>query len=297
MSPSFFCIGVPKSATTSLHAQLVSDGIIDEGKYKEPHYLVYTDKSEFINSYKGTYSKMDTWCQSKEEYLQLFTSTIPDFSTHYFHHIKKFYNNGISLFGQEFATSRIVLILRHPVERAFSHYNMKVRDGVENLDFMDAILPATIEERMKKGYQPSFDYIGFSRYKENYIFLQEHFENVLVIDYAEYSSNFKETYKKITEFIGAKPIDTPAKLERLNAGGTIKGNPLTKALHKFTFGANPLKKLIPNSIKDKYKAKTLSKVGNFTMERATRNIDEEQLATELLQDEIEFYEQLFPKHE
>jgi hypothetical protein len=57
---------------------------------------------------------------------------------------------------------RIVIVLRDPVERAFSNYTHHVRDGIERLSFADAL--AAEGKRRAEGWWWGFQYRDASRY-------------------------------------------------------------------------------------------------------------------------------------
>ena len=62
---------------------------------------------------------------------------------------------------------KLVILLRNPVDRAFSHWNMQRERGYETLDFLDAIKAE--EERQQKAaplQSRRFSYVGRGLYAE-----------------------------------------------------------------------------------------------------------------------------------
>ena len=58
-----------------------------------------------------------------------------------------------------------------------------------------------INERLKKGFIPSFDYIGFSKFKDKINLLNNYFNRILIIDFVDLTSNRYKTLKKIFSFL------------------------------------------------------------------------------------------------
>ncbi len=128
--PNFFIVGAAKSGTTSLYHYLSQHPNVYMPSLKEPHWFsrVTPNPEQLVHA-----------VTSEEEYLKLFEryrgqSAVGEASPSYLwdtgapHRIKAAVPH-----------AKIVAILRHPVERAYSHYTMDVRDGTQNLHFMEAL--------------------------------------------------------------------------------------------------------------------------------------------------------------
>ena len=296
MGPSFYCVGAPKTATTSLYRVLVDSGLVFPTKLKEPHYLNYQGHREFILGENQGLGVMDRWVANEEQYLEMFKvekngPLKADFSTHYLKDIKKFKKNGLALFGEAFLKTPIIVVLRHPVDRAFSHYAMKIRDGVETLSFSEAIQPEVIEKRMNSGYLPTFDYIGFSRYADSINFLKEHFENILILDQLEIKKDFDGILKKLSQFLklDIKPVES---VPVLNKSGQPKKEGLSGLIYSLVFQDNWVKRLLPDGIKNKMASSIKQKTFSLVMDKLQITDDEYKMASNILQDEIMFYKKI-----
>ncbi len=105
---------------------------------------------------------------------------------------------------------RLIVVLRNPVDRAFSHYNMEVRNGVETLPFHEAL--QCEEDRLKDrtdNYSPGTKVNKFS-YKERGLYADQihtvllHFprDQVCVLKYEDLLNDYLSTLKQIYRFLG-----------------------------------------------------------------------------------------------
>lgn len=297
MNPSFYCIGAPKTATTSLFSVFVNSGSVMDSAMKEPHYLTYKGKRDFIMGAGQAPKIMDTWSGNLEAYLGLYQNSeegqlTADFSTHYLKDIQLFKKNGVDIFGTKFVESPIIVILRHPVDRAFSHYAMKVRDGGENLSFLEAIQPEKVQERLQKGFIPSFDYIGFSRYEASVKYLKANFSHVLILDHVMIKQEFSRVIEELNSFLG---LDMELKTSPpvLNRSGRPKTTGYARYINKLVFNENVIKTLLPDSLKNKIATFVKAKAFKLAMDPMKITPNEREAATRMLQSEIAFYNELF----
>src|SRR5438445_2345425 len=106
------------------------------------------------------------------------------------------------------AAMKFIVILRNPIERAFSQWNMQRARGIEPLDFMDAVQaePQRIAESAPKQLR-KFSYVDRGRYAEQ---LERAFrlfppERFLVIKYEEFRARQRETVEAMFRFLGLSP--------------------------------------------------------------------------------------------
>ena len=171
---NLFCIGCPKSGTTTLFKILCQHSQIHTPKFKEPFFFNNSNYKNGIEWYANTYyedAKSEDW--------------ILDFTPSYLYSDEalfriKEYSKGKDL--------KFIVMLRNPVERAYSHYLHTLRDGLENLDFNDAIQAESERLRSHKNNllsQLKYSYIYQSLYHKH---LSKYFEffgrnNFFVINY------------------------------------------------------------------------------------------------------------------
>jgi hypothetical protein len=124
-SPNFFCLGAPKSGTTTLYDVLKKHSDIFLSSFKEPHFFDINDNWEQgVDWYKKNY-----FSKSNNETM------IGDFTPTYLSlpYVAKRIKNSID------GPLKFIIILRNPTDRAYSHYLHSKRDGYENLKFLKAL--------------------------------------------------------------------------------------------------------------------------------------------------------------
>jgi hypothetical protein len=103
---------------------------------------------------------------------------------------------------------KFIVILRNPIERAFSQWNMQRTRGIEPCDFLDAVAAEAgrIAESAPKQLR-KFSYVDRGRYAEQLerafrLFPRERF---LVIKYEEFRARQREMVEAVFRFLGLSP--------------------------------------------------------------------------------------------
>ena len=123
MLVDFFIVGAPKAGTTSLFYYLNKNKGICMSSIKEPNFF----SSQDLKIQKIYYDSLIL--DNLKEYERIFTpknkqQIIGEASVSYL-----FYHNVANRIFDYNPRSKIIIILRDPVERAFSHYSMDLRLG------------------------------------------------------------------------------------------------------------------------------------------------------------------------
>ena len=121
MLVDFFIVGAPKAGTTSLFYYLNKNKGICMSSIKEPNFF----SSQDLKIQKIYYDSLIL--DNLKEYERIFTpknkqQIIGEASVSYL-----FYPNVANRIFDYNPRSKIIIILRDPVERAFSHYSMDLR--------------------------------------------------------------------------------------------------------------------------------------------------------------------------
>lgn len=130
--PNLFLIGAAKAGTTSLYGHLADHPEIYMSAVKEPHYFagVTTDPDA-----RAFFPVVET----RRAYLRLFAKArherwVGEASTSYL-----WDPEAPRRIQAHSSAASILVLLRDPVERAFSHYLDDVREGRQRLSFEDAV--------------------------------------------------------------------------------------------------------------------------------------------------------------
>ena len=251
--PSFLCIGAQKAGTTTLHDALIQHPQIFLPEVKETHFFVREDRFQLgFNDYQerdfSQSSDNQVIGEIDPEYL-FFPAAAP--------RIKQF-------LGEQL---KFIIILREPVSRAFSHYQMSQRRGLETLDFLTAIQEEPNRISTDLGFR-HFSYISRSQYLKQITNFQKHFPNasfLFLLFEKDIQHGLHETIQKVTDFLGVANL----KLEQ-----NISSNPASEP--RFVFLRNiifnkehPLRKLIGKIIPRKYKLRIAQSADALNQKKIT----------------------------
>jgi hypothetical protein len=112
---------------------------------------------------------------------------------------------------------KLVILLRNPVDRAFSHWNMQRERGYETLDFLDAV---NAEEKRQREAAPlqsrRFSYTGRGLYagqlERVFKFFPRHLVKIARFD--DLRNDFADTINSIFGFVGVKSLPNIRNKER-----------------------------------------------------------------------------------
>ena len=194
--PNLLIVGAAKSGTTSLHNYLNQHPDIFMCSPKEPHFLInkeiginripigITDISEYKNLFLEGEDKKYRG-ESSVMYLMYPEIVIPKINQE---------------FGEE---TKIIIMLRNPVERAYSGYQHVKRFNVKEdcIDFKSAW------DISEKRYFEQEDMTAASRYKELGLYYKqvksylEQLKNVHIIIFDDYKKDFQKEMNKVFDFL------------------------------------------------------------------------------------------------
>ena len=193
--PNFMCIGASKSGTTSLYDILKQHSNIFLPTFKEPHFFDISPVYEHgISWYDKTY-----FSGVKKE------KCIGDFTPTYL--FDKYAPERIlSSLGKNV---KFIIILRNPVDRAYSHYLHSKRDLHEHLSFEDALKKKVYENNNYLTYLRT-SYVEQGKYAD---MLQRYFalfskDNFLILHFEEdFVAAREQTMVKVFKFLKLKEED------------------------------------------------------------------------------------------
>lgn len=208
IKPDFLIIGPPKSGTTSLYHILNKHPEIQMSSIKEPHYFSDLDYKDAINS--------------DDEYSELYAGVGEnqiggEASTSYF----PFYNKAIHNISRRIGVDvSIIIILREPCQRAFSHYQYYKKLGREFRDFSQVISDGYIvrEEPWGEVINP---YIEFSFYFDAVEAYINTFKNIHFIYLEDLEGGYAQTIRKLLAFLDVDQSYIPENEVR-NVSGELK---------------------------------------------------------------------------
>jgi hypothetical protein len=228
--PNFFVVGAPKAGTTSLYEYLKPHPQVFLSEVKEPKYFTPQLKESV----------------SLEQYRQLYCkaagiSAIGDLTPFYL-----WESTAPQRIHDVSPNARIIVMLRDPVARAFSHYLMAVALGHEKASFSEAI--SRYRDREARDWYLSCHYIEQGMYAEQVERYLKIFpaDRVAIFLFDELVSNPRQVLARIAGHLGIDP-EPFAAVDLTEAHNTFRMPRYPKAIHfVWKFGLN---RLVPPAVR------------------------------------------------
>jgi hypothetical protein len=227
--PDFFVIGAPKAGTTALHAALAQHPRLFMSPVKEPKFFL-CDGPPPDHGGPGDAHSYREWVWRPEEYGRLFdgapAGTLRGEST-------PFYLADPAAHRRIRAAvpdARLIVILRDPVDRAYSNWAHLWADGLETIgDFLTAC--AEEPRRAAAGWAPIWRYVETGLYGQQLRHLYRLFprRQVHLIRYLSLVDEPGTTLDGVCRFLGVDDgvlTEAPAR----NLGGYVPPTLYTQAL-------------------------------------------------------------------
>jgi hypothetical protein len=205
----FFIVGEPKSGTTALASFLNQHPKIGISYPKEPHFFAtdLIEASDKFHDGKARHFEIRTI----EEYMDCFREVANkpiwgEGSTHYLESVEAAKN--IKNYNPE---SKIIIMLRNPVDFVYSLHNQYVNNGVEDEpDFKTALAKENDRRRgmdIPKGVRVPMDlfYSDRVKYAEQIQRFYDQFpkNQILILINEEFRSDNAKGYNQVLKFLGA----------------------------------------------------------------------------------------------
>lgn len=242
VKPNFLIVGAAKSGTTSLYEYLRNHPDVFMPEWKEPAFFAPPDAGGIT---------------VQEEYLRLFENAagrkaIGEASVAYLYAPEA---PGLirDFLGED---TKIIILLRNPVDAAYSLWGHQVREGYEDLSFEEAV--ASEEERMKdpdfgrarRSWLYDFAYHGRPDYMPQIERYSRFFprDKIRIYIYEEFFVPGLPLFGDLCRFLcigeDFHPVET-----KFNVAGRPRSKFLRHALKNKTVWKEPLKKIMPLRIR------------------------------------------------
>jgi len=212
---NLFVVGAMKAGTTSFLELLSKHEQVYAPPLKEPHYFIDSlptnlyEPSRFfsLESYLAKdfpdplhIAKIET----AEQYEQIFSlfkdqNYLVDGSTAYLHA-----EESAQLIHAYNPNAKIIILVRDPLKRAFSHYKMNLGKGRDKKSFETVLLEEI--ELYNKQQLPWYSYLGMSFYNQATARYAKLFDQVLVLKFEDFTANTTETMKIVEGFLAIDPF-------------------------------------------------------------------------------------------
>ena len=289
---NLFIVGAAKSGTTSLYNYLIQHPDIFLPRIKEPNF--YSD-AESDNPKDYTIPKKGETCHKrmindKDVYYSLFEGAedykiLADASPSYL-----WDKNAAKRIYADYPNAKIVILLRNPVQRAYSHYLMDLKYGHQfEKNFKQAIL--NDEKTTPKLWGKAHMYLEIGLYLNQIKKYLDVFgeKKVKVIIYEDFVKDIGHCLKEICVFLN---IDSSL-VENIDYGEvhnsfTVPSGKLSEIAIKYKRKAKSLKNVLPKFLKDYLNKNVLYKEA----EKPKLKLEDKLFLYDYFKEDIEGIEQL-----
>ena len=232
LTPDFIGVGAAKAGTTTLHDLLNQHPDIYLPSFKEAHFFDYDKNYQqgmkwYQETVFGGYSGQQIKGEITPSYL-------------YFEDVP---NRIFELFGQDV---KLIMMFRHPVDRAWSHYQMHFLRGNESLSFEQAIVEEQNRIKQDDVSKARYSYIQRGLYAEQverYLKLFPR-ENIHFILFEDFIKDPKSHISSVLGFLDLPNVDINYGLKS-NVQSKQRSWLLARVINKPHYIKSMLKPLIP----------------------------------------------------
>jgi hypothetical protein len=215
--PTFLIIGAAKSGTSSLFSYLKQHPQIGMCTRKEPGFFAFDNRPYPYRLPRTPISRAKGTITSLARYQALYAHTRPDQARGEASHLYlTFAAEASASIKRHVPQAKLVVVLRQPADRAYSHYLMQRGRGLEPLSFGAAI--AAEPARRAQGWDPDWWYSEVGRYGAQLATYRRHFplEQMRVVLYEDLVRDPRAVLASIFAFIGVDPTFEPDTSARRN---------------------------------------------------------------------------------
>ncbi|MFC4784420.1 sulfotransferase family protein [Nocardioides sp. MAHUQ-72] len=201
--PDFLIIGAPKAGTTALHAALAQHPEVFMSSPKEPKFWLCDEAPPPAWRGPGDAHSQQEWVWRRDDYERLFTGAglaqVRGESTPFYLWSKGAHRR----IAEALPDVRLVVVVRDPVDRAYSNWMHLWSDGLEPLDdFTEAF--DRQDERVRAGWAPFWRYRELGMYGEQlaHLFRYVDPQRVLLMRYRSLVDEPRAAIDRTCRFLG-----------------------------------------------------------------------------------------------
>lgn len=281
--PNFLIIGATKSGTTSLYNYLHHHPQIYMSPIKETNFFAYEGGVPEFNWWGEPPHTTLNSITDLATYQQLFAAAtdeiaIGEASPYYLYN-----ENAAERIHHYIPQAKLIAILRHPTDRAYSNYTHLIRDGREPYtDFAVALAQETTRRSENWSWDYFYQDMGF--YYQQLKRYYERFprEQIKVFLYDELKQDPAALFASICAFLEVDTTFQP----NFEFHNNVSGYPKSKALQRFIDQPNPLKPLIRLLLSEKIRQRVATKLRRANLEKPTMAPAVRQQLNQLYKDDI-----------
>ena len=224
MKVDFFIIGAPKAGTTSLYHYLDEHLEVEMSSQKEPDYFS-DDALQEQGMYYGK-NRIDTLDKYNNLFVKPQAKLRGEGSVSYF-----FYDDVPNKIKKYNPDSKIIIMLRNPIDRAFSHYLMDYRLGLVSESFEDIVKKNSNHKYAHLFYQQYIQVGEYANQLKRYLNVFNR-ENILLIDYEDFKKDVAGVVNKTYLFLGVND-DFQSNLNKKHNTYSMPKNRIIRYIYSF----------------------------------------------------------------
>ena len=260
--PQFLLIGAARAGTTAIYSYLRQCPEIFMPRVKEPNFFAFEGQTLACRGPGADY--INNSITRLADYRDLFATSPPGAVLGEASPLYLFADQAAARILHHAPDARLVVVLRNPVEQAFSHFMYATKQRIEPLTDFVAALNAE-DQRIADGWQPLFGYSRFPRYSEQlarYLALFPR-EQILIRLYEEFERDPATLMQDILAHIGVTSGFRPDMAIKHNAGGVPKNRIFQDFLMKY----NPVTRAIGLVVPQETRLRIRDRLAGFNLKR------------------------------
>ena len=236
MKVDFFIVGAPKAGTTSLYHYLSEHPQVEMSSQKEPDY--FSDKAIHEQGMYYAKNRVNTLDKYESLFVQKESVVYGEASVSYL-----FYENVAEDIKKYNPNAKIIIMLRNPIERAFSHYLMDYRLGLISDSFENVLAKKSKHKNAHLFYQQYIEVSKYSKQIQRYLDFFEK-DSILFIDYEDLKINVSKTVDQVYNFLHIS-TEFAADINTKHNTFTMPKNKVIRLIYSFVFLRKILTFLFP----------------------------------------------------
>lgn len=264
--PNFLVLGTAKAATSSLYVYLKQHPDIYLSPITELNFFAHEGRDlNFRGPGDLEYIWSDSLVATYEDYRKQFASTngktaVGEVSTHNLYSVQ-----APALIKRYIPNVKMIAMLRHPAERAFSAFSHMVRDGREETSDFAAAL-AREPARIRDNWEPLWHYKSMGFYGaqlSRYLDLFDR-DKIRVYLYDDFMARPLEVMQDIYRFIGVDAAFIPDMSDKYNVSTMPRNRQLQDMMMGKSYVRSALRSLVPESAR--------SRLRDFILQHNTKRL-------------------------
>src|ERR1700730_4745916 len=259
--PNFLVLGTAKAGTSSIYAYLKQHPEIYLSRTTELNFFAHAGSDlNFRGPGDHEYIWQDSLVATYQDYCKEFAdvageAAIGEISTHNLYSAQ-----APALIRRYLQSAKLIAMLRHPAERAFSAFAHMVRDGREETEDFHAAL-AREPQRIRDNWEPLCHYKSMGFYGAQ---LSRYFDaldrnQIRVYIYDDFVARPLEVVQDIFSFVGVDPSFAPDMTERYNVSTILRSRRLNDMMMDKSLIRLTLRRLVPSGVRARIRSSILER--------------------------------------